>query len=210
MNKHCLTILALSGLALSAQDRGVSLLYTLSSPKDYTVPAGGPRFETDTYKGLGLRYSHTVGKAFGGARLDFEGTWKVRTSGSDLKQNGVNVNTGSTTYAMRQESLGLGLSATWTRTVDFGAALDLRQDNTSLQLKANTGEQVDFDQSTVRPWLGVRVGYTVPTGAFRPSFGLEYGIPLMKKAGGDLAFSYDLGRKLRPKSELTLSAGLRF
>lgn len=210
MNKHCLAMIALSGVALAAQDRAVSLLYTLSTPKDYSLPGTSSKLETDTYKGLGLRYSQTVGHAFNGARLDFEGTWKLRTSGSDLKQNGVNVNSATTTYAMRQESLGLGLSATWTRVVDFGAVLDLRQDNTSLQLKANTGEQVDFDQSTVRPWLGLRVGYTFAAKDLKPSFGLEYGIPLAKKEGGDLAVTYDLGRKLRPKSELTLSAGLRF
>lgn len=209
MNKSFLTIIALSGLALSAQDRGVSLLYTLSQPKDYTVPSGGSHLETDTYKGMGLRYSQTVARAYQ-ARFDLEGTWKLRTSGSDLKQNGVNVNSATTTYAMRQESLGLGLSATWTRVVDFGAALDLRSDTTSLQLKTSAGQQVDFDQSTIRPWLGVRVGYTVPSGSIRPSFGLEYGIPLAAHEGGDLAVSYDLGRKLRPKSELSFTAGLRF
>jgi hypothetical protein len=107
--------------------------------------------------------------------------------------------------------MGLGLAATWTRVVDYGVVLDLRQDNTSFQVKGSgLGGQVDLDQSVVRPWLGVRVGYTFAANAVKPFIGLEYGIPLAKHDGGDLSTEFDLSRKLRPKSELSITAGLRF
>ncbi|HJV88870.1 MAG TPA: hypothetical protein VJ623_01085 [Holophagaceae bacterium] len=210
MKKQHLAVLALSGLALAAQDHSVSLLYTMSKPNDYTVSGGGPKIETDTYKGMGLRYGQTVGKAFGGARLDFEGTWKLRTSGQDVKFDGTNINSGGTTYAMRQESLGLGLAATWTKVVDFGAVLDLRSETTSLQIKDNSGTQMDLDQTAIRPWLGFRVGYTFATKSVKPTVGFEYGLPLTKREGGELQTEIDMARKLRPKSEMTLTAGLRF
>lgn len=209
MKKNLLALVALSGLALSAQEHGVSVLYTLSKPSDFNDQATIGHIETDTYKGLGLRYSQTVGKAFGGARVDFEGTWKLRTSGSDLKVDGVNPNTASTTYTLHQESMGLGLAATWTQVVDFGVALDIRQDNTLFKMKANTGQQVLFGSAVVRPWLGLRVGYTVPTGSVKPTFGLEYGLPLSKQEGG-FTSEADIPSHLRPKNELSLTAGIRF
>jgi hypothetical protein len=205
LKKTCIALLACSGLSLAAQDHAVSLLYTMSQPNDYTQE--GTHFETDTYKGLGLRYSQTVAKAYG-ARLDFEGTWKLRTSGSDLKVGGMTYP--SSMYAMRQESMGLGLSATWTRVIDYGVALDLRHENTSLRVESSGDGQINFDQTTVRPWLGFRLGYTFATKPVKPFLGVEYGIPLAKHEGGTLFAEFNLAQKLRPKSELSITVGLRF
>lgn len=210
MKQNLLALIALSGLALSAQDRAVTLLYTMAKPSDYTRSSTATHVETDTFKGLGLRYSQAAGQAFG-ARLALEATWKLRNKGGDLKVDGVPYSTPSTTLEIRHESLGAGLSFTWTKAVDFGFALDLRNESTSLHVKDNaSGAQYDLDQTVVRPWLGLRVGYTVPTGAVKPTFGLEYGLPLTKREGGEMLGLEDVTRKLRPKNELSLTAGIRF
>jgi hypothetical protein len=54
------------------------------------------------------------------------------------------------------------------------------------------------------------VGYTFAANAVKPFIGLEYGIPLAKHDGGEIFTEFDLSRKLRPKSELSITAGLRF
>lgn len=208
MKKLVSAALFLSGLGLAAQDHAVALRYATLKPESFTQ--GSQRLTTDDYKGYGLRYGQTVARVWD-ARLDVEGTWQIRTSGADIFVNGVNANSPTQTLEMSHESMGLGASLTWTKVVDFGGALEVRHEDTTLKITSPAGDYGRLAYGVTRPWFSARVGYTFATAALRPFVALEYALPLSKNSGGDnLSFGYDVARKLMPKDELAFSAGLRF
>jgi hypothetical protein len=204
----------LATVALAAQDNTFTLRRTSLKVDEYTYPATASSakqtFATDDYHGWSLRYGRRVA-SFGEAQVAFEGSWQLKTDGTEPKLNGKPLNnSGTTIYEMNTESFGLGASLAWTKVVDFGGSLELRYEAT--ELKVTTPQATfAFGDGLVRPWITLRVGYTFQLGAVKPSFGVEYGLPLAKHEGGDTFLGgSDIGMKLQPKNELAFTAGLRF
>jgi hypothetical protein len=210
MKKFVFLALAAAGLTLAAQDNSFTLRYATMKVDGEAKYGTSTTYSTDDYKGMGLRYGRTLTKIWD-ARLDLEGSWQLRTSGSNLKLNGVVYAPAGSTYTMSTESFGLGASLTWTKVVDFGGSFELRHESTELRIESNTMGTFSVGRGLVRPWATFRVGYAFPLDKVKPFVGLEYGVVLAQKEGGDLGLGgFDLGRKLQPKSELAFTAGLRF
>jgi len=208
-----LSSLALCALPALAQSQNVSLLYTQLTSRDLTLE--GSVFSADKSSGYALRYGHDIAKfsQLGDARLAFEGTWMPRTSGEDIKADGEPLSS-SMTIKYRHEYMGLGLSMTWTKIVDFGLALEARHEGNALRVEG-PGASVEIGSDVTRPWISLRGGYSFPVANTKLFIGLEYNLPLAKKeveinaAMGPFS-EFMIAQNLNPKSQLTLNAGVRF
>ncbi|HEX9082264.1 MAG TPA: hypothetical protein VF768_08290 [Holophagaceae bacterium] len=204
-----LSLLALcAALPALAQSQDLSLMVSQFTPRDFKYTT--QTFSVDKPMGYGLRYAHDVTQLWGG-RLAVEGSWMLRTSGKDIKMNGV----AYPGLSYRHEYMGLGASLTWTKGVDFGTALELRHEGNALRLEEPGGPSLETTRDFTRPWLSARVAYTFASVALKPHVGLEIAAPLASKTDDSIA-SYGpfgealLGQDLNPKFQISLVGGIRF
>ncbi|MBP1626527.1 MAG: hypothetical protein H6Q00_1002 [Holophagaceae bacterium] len=206
-----LPILTLAALPAFSQDQSLSLLATHIYTQTYSY--SGTDFSTGNPTDLGLRYGRTLATfpKLGGARLDLEGTivkacGKPTISFGGVSQPGV-------TYT--HEYMALGASATWTKVVDFGAAVELRHETSTINLPDAYAHmmgvaEASYSTTRFRPWATARVGYTYPSGSIKPFVTLEYSLPLTTVDSPSNPNGFQAGGLKGPKANLTFTMGGRF
>ena len=215
MKKSMVLAFALCALPALAQSQSASVLYGQLTSRDALF--NGHKLSTDDSRGFALRYGHDIASLprLWDARLAFEGTWMPRTSGEDVLADGKLLGGAQTQVLYRHEYLGLGLSVAWTKTVDFGAALELRHESNALRIESPQNT-LHMEGSITRPWLSLRGGYTFAAGSVKPFVALECNLALAKKqktfdlAQGELGMFLVLPQNLNPKSQFAVNAGVRF